>query len=209
MVGTFYPAREVRVHPGFLESLSEREYLSGLAEVIKSALLDDEDLLEIIEKRKSEILSREPAVLRDIIWRSLMVKGQIVEADLRESGRRAHLNLGHTFAHALEALSGMDDGGGQRSWTHGEAVAWGIVRALRLGTLMGQTEQAYASRVETLLRSYGYRIDASGFDRYRLIDAMKNDKKKQGGAVRFVLQSNMCKTFRSEVDDELLLEVLD
>ncbi len=209
MVGTFYPAAEVRVCPALLASLTQREYLSGLVEVIKSAMLDDAELFSILETEKNKVIARDPSLLSLIIWRSLMVKGRIVEADLRESGIRAHLNLGHTFAHALEALSGVESGGGKRAWTHGEAVAWGIVRALKLGILMGQTEGLYAQRVENLLRDYGYRLDKSGFDAPALISAMKNDKKKQAGQVRFVLQKDLCQTFRSPADDGLLEQAVN
>jgi 3-dehydroquinate synthase len=209
MVGTFYPASEVRVFPNLLESLPEREYLGGLAEVIKSAMLDDAELFALLERQREPVLAREPSLLADIIWRSLMVKGRVVLADLRESGVRAHLNLGHTFAHALEALSGIEGGGQSRSWNHGEAVAWGILRALKLGETMGRTDPAYVLRCEQLLRSYGYRLDASGFEPDDLISAMKSDKKKQGGTVPFVLQKRLGETFRSEVDDDLLRAVLN
>jgi 3-dehydroquinate synthase len=209
MVGSFYPAHQVRVLPELLNTLSDREYLSGLAEVIKSAMLDDGEMFGILESRKHDVLSRDRDLLADLVWRSLMVKGRIVLADLRESGIRAHLNFGHTFAHALESLAGMGSGGTERRWTHGEAVAWGMVRALRLGVVLGCTDGSYADRAEALIRGYGYRLDASGFPADELIAAMKSDKKKQGGAVRFVLQESLCSTFQNEAEDDALRNVLN
>lgn len=203
MVGSFYPAGQLRVYPGFLKNLPQREYLSGLAEVIKSAMLDDAELFTYLEKQRSSILNRDPQALEHIIWKSLMVKGRVVLADLREGGIRAQLNLGHTFAHALEAVSGLG------LWSHGEAVAWGLLRALELGRVLEVTPDSYISRVETLLRTYGYRLDSSGCPSDKLIHAMKNDKKKKGGQVGFILQKDLCETFQRPVEDAAILQVLN
>lgn len=203
MVGTFYPAPEVRVCPSFISTLSDREYKSGLAEVIKSAMLGDGELFELLEAKSDEVLRRDPQLCAEIIWRGLMVKGRVVSADLREQGIRAHLNLGHTFGHPLEALGGF---GG---WSHGEAVAWGIGRALELGVTMGVTEADYALRAEKLLRTYGFRLDSSGFDATDLLNAMQGDKKKQAGVLRFILQRKICDTFITEADANLVAGVLN
>lgn len=202
MVGTFYPAEEVRIAPEFLRTLPESEYRSGLAEVIKSALLDDPQLLEILEDRHDQVMARNPGVLDELVRRSIAVKGRIVEADLTETGIRAYLNLGHTFGHALEAVAGFG------TWTHGEAVAWGIQRAMRMGILLGVTDEQYARRVEAVLNRYGYRLAARGVDPAALFEAMKQDKKKQSGTVRFVLQRRLAKTMVQPVPDPVVMQCL-
>lgn len=201
MVGTFYPATEVRICTHLLHTLPEREYRSGLAEVIKSALLGDESLLKMLEDECTAIVRREDALLEEIVWRSLMVKGMIVEEDLHETGRRAFLNLGHTFAHALEAVAGLG------SWSHGEAVAWGIEQAMRLGEHMGITDTAYVQRVRTLLAGYGYELEVD-VDADALLDAMQRDKKRRSGQLRFVLQRGLAQTVIEPVDEAFVREVL-
>lgn len=201
MVGTFYPAHEVRVCPGFLATLPEKEYICGLAEVIKHAYLGDEALYKKLTADKVRVLSRDASVLGDLVWESLLVKARHVEADLRETGIRAHLNLGHTFGHALEAVAGFE-------WSHGEAVAWGMVRAVLLSSRLGHCSPSYASEVRALIESYGYRTKAPDAPIDALIKAMLMDKKKKGGAVRFVLQRGFGDTFQSPVDEKDLRAVL-
>jgi 3-dehydroquinate synthase len=187
LVGTFYPAARIVVSASAVASLPEREYLSGLAEVIKTAMIGDETLFALLESDHDRVMARDPAVVEEMIRRCLAVKGRIVESDPRERGERALLNLGHTFGHALEAATGLS------SWTHGEAVAWGIGRAVAAGSLAGVTDAAYARRVTRLLRRYGYRLEApqTAAD---LLPAMARDKKKAGGKIRLVIPRRMCDT---------------
>lgn len=203
MVGSIYPASELKICPALLRSLPEEEYLAGLAEVIKSAMIGDPALLELLEERQPDVLAQEADCLNEIIRRSLKVKGDIVEADLREQGVRAHLNLGHTFAHALEAS------GAFKAWKHGEAVAWGILRALILGESLGETEPAYRQRIERLLGRYGYWLNVSDVPVRELLAAMKRDKKQINGKVRFVLQHHPGKTFQREIEDAEVLAALE
>jgi hypothetical protein len=118
-VGSFYPADTLLIWPGALETLSQKEYVSGLAESLKAALLMDAELWMLFREKREAVLDREPEVLKEILIRSLAVKGRIVEEDMRESGVRAHLNLGHTFGHALETVTNFG------LMTHGEAVLLG------------------------------------------------------------------------------------
>jgi 3-dehydroquinate synthase len=180
LVGSFYPAHRIVIAPRALASLPEREYRSGLAEVIKTALIGDADLLALLETARERILSREPAVVEDMIRRSLAVKGRIVQEDPRETGIRAYLNLGHTFGHALESATGFS------GWTHGEAVAWGIGRALSAGIRFGMTDPPFARRVRALLHAYGYRMRAeAGYDALKTAFGM--DKKRAAGTARLVI----------------------
>lgn len=180
LVGTFYPAHRICIAPSALESLPDREYRSGLAEVIKSAIIADSALLDLLERDRERVLSRDADTLQQMIRRSLTVKGRIVQQDPRETGIRAVLNLGHTFGHALEAATGFD------GWTHGEAVAWGIGRALSAGLRFGMTDAAFARRIRALLRAYGFRLEAdAGFESLR--PAFAVDKKRAGGVTRLVI----------------------
>ena len=180
LVGTFYPAHRIVIAPAALESLPDREYRSGLAEVIKSAIIGDAALLDLLERDRERAMARDADTVGEMIRRSLAVKGRIVQQDPRENGVRAVLNLGHTFGHALETATGFD------GWTHGEAVAWGIGRALSAGLRFGMTDAAFARRVRSLLRAYGYRLVAeAGFE--ALATAFGLDKKRAGGVTRLVI----------------------
>jgi 3-dehydroquinate synthase len=182
LAGTFYPAAHVYMPLKSLETLPEREWKSGMAELIKTALLDTG---EIPEGLKSPAGNREGEALFNLICRSVSVKGRIVEADPRETGtERALLNLGHTFAHALESDAGL----GRLS--HGEAVAWGMVRSCELGLALGITPPARAREIVELIRAYGYETTAPHplmKDRRSFMEALGADKKKKAGKSMFVV----------------------
>jgi 3-dehydroquinate synthase len=202
IVGTFYPAGELRICIDVLSSLSEREYLSGLAEALKTGMLGDTRVFEAIEKERDSVLARDPDLLEDIVWRCIQVKGSIVEKDLRESGIRAHLNLGHTFAHALEACQGLGE------WSHGEAVAWGLIRAMELGEDLGITDSGYAERVGAVLHAYGYRTEPIPGSADLIVDAMRKDKKRMSEALRFVVQKKLGETSVIQVEPEQVRALL-
>lgn len=204
LVGTFYPAQELRIWPGVLGTLPEREYRSGLGEVLKHGFLADPHLLELLETRRDQVLNRDSATLGELVFRAVMVKVGVVERDFRETGERAFLNLGHTFGHALEAVAGFDG-----SWTHGEAVCWGMARALDLGVTLGRTSPGWRDRAVALLTAYGFPLTAPGLDPKAILDAMKKDKKKKNGEVRFVLQEDQGRTFQQAVDDNAVLACVE
>jgi 3-dehydroquinate synthase len=203
LVGTFYPAHELRIWPGALQTLSDRDFRSGLAEVLKHAFLAEPELLELLETRRDAVLARDASTLETLVRLAVMVKVGVVQRDLRETGERAFLNLGHTFGHALESVMGFDG-----SWTHGEAVSWGMARAFDLGVALGRTDPEWAARATTLIETYGFRVKAPGAQPEAVLAAMKNDKKKKGGQVRFVLQETLGKTLVQTVDDSAVLACL-
>lgn len=201
IVGTFYPAEVVIICIELLFSLPEPEYRSGLAEVLKHGLLKGGQLLSLLEEKREAILAREPDILHEVIFRSLTVKKEYIEADPFEVGVRSHLNLGHTFAHGLESslrFSGV---------SHGDAVAWGIARAMETGLALGITDRAYAARVSKLLASYGFRLSYPEAERSVIMSAMQHDKKKREGQVRFVLQKAEADTLTMPVPDNVLESV--
>jgi 3-dehydroquinate synthase len=185
LAGTFYPAEAVFIAAESLETLPAGEFASGLAEIVKMAVLDETgEMLDLLEH-----LPAEPSLRAPLIYRAVELKGRIVEADPEETsvdGGRALLNLGHTFGHALEAAAGLG------AISHGRAVAWGIARACELGAERGITPPARAERIACLLKAFGYDIglpcpaglpvDQEAYNR-----ALWQDKKKKGGALRFVV----------------------
>ncbi len=196
LVGTFYPAHRLIIVPRAVMHLSTTDYLDGLAEVIKTAMLGDHELFILLESRRRDVLARDPALVEEYVRRCLAVKARFVAHDLREElgtavrpdgTSRAFLNLGHTFGHALESASGF-------TWSHGAAVAWGLGRAMRLGCVLGIVDQCYAQRVGRLLRGYGYRLSVAEIDPERLLEAMQADKKRSGGELRFVVQRDLEQT---------------
>lgn len=202
LVGTFYPAQDVLICCDTLKSLSDKEFLNGLAEVIKHALLaQDEELYRMLLLKKHQIMGRDPAVLRNLVELSLKVKQSYIERDPKETlGIRQALNLGHTFGHALESC------GRFTTWSHGAAVAWGTCRALEAGEKLGITDQRYASGATKLFAMYGYDIDYRiGRGDWQLFrQSLLKDKKKQDGMVRFVLLEGQGRPVLSMLETPLL-----
>ena len=204
LVGTFYPAEELVIWIPALATLPEAELRSGLAEAIKTALLGDPALLELLRARRTDLLLGEPEALEEAVFRSLAVKGRIVENDLRESGERAILNLGHTFAHALESATGF------RRFRHGEAVAWGLGKALELGVALGVTDRALGREVTSLLEGFGFSLNnPPGLAARTLLAAMRADKKRRAGGLRVVLLRGVGSPEVRAVEEEPVLAALE
>ncbi|MDC7220549.1 MAG: 3-dehydroquinate synthase [Spirochaetales bacterium] len=201
MLGTFYPAQRVIICPEFLTTLPQKEFLCGLAEAIKSALLGDRELLELLENKTQAILARDPELVEEMVIRCVRFKGAIVEEDLRESGVRASLNLGHTFGHALESITGFT------AVSHGEAVAWGMAKAAKAALKRGDIDKSYFDRIIAILEAYDYRLEYD-FSVDELIDAMGHDKKIQAGKKRYILPAGLEKHLITELDEELVREIL-
>lgn len=201
LVGAFYPAKELRIGVDSLKTLEKREFLSGLGEVFKTAMLGDSNLLSYLESSRDKILDLNSEALETIINSCIKVKGSVVEEDLYEKSIRANLNLGHTFGHALETVTGFND------FSHGEGVAWGIAKAMQTSLELGIVDREYFDRIINLLRTYNYRLEAD-VDAKDIINAMKLDKKKKGGIVKFILQTAPQETIIREVPEEVLLKVL-
>jgi 3-dehydroquinate synthase len=190
-VGTFYPADHVYMPLEALKSLQEREWKSGMAELIKTAVLDNsvyapETYTRLAAASKGlEGLSLDEA--NAMIAHAVCIKAKIVEADPKETkGKRILLNLGHTFGHALEAQAGLG------VVSHGEAVAWGIARACDLGVKLKITPQPQQIMLCKLLTETGYEIKTphpalSGGDIQGFMNALESDKKKKNGCVNFVV----------------------
>lgn len=200
MIGSFYPAQEVRICPDFLKSLSDREFLNGLAEIIKTAVIGDPDMLELMKDKKEDILKRDSEIMAQLIRRCLLVKGALVEEDLREKGRRALLNLGHTFGHALEAVTDFE-------WSHGAAVAWGMGKALDASVKIGLAEPAWSRDMKNLMMDFGFQLEAFA-PAEEIIRAMSMDKKKRGGKLRYILPVSPGDVRIKILEEDLIRDIL-
>jgi 3-dehydroquinate synthase len=184
--GTFYPAGTVFIALETLESLPEREWKSGMAEIVKAAVLDGRpESLEMFRAAPPGKAFGRGKTLETLIALAVKVKGRVVEADpLETGGERALLNLGHTFGHALETAAGLG------ALSHGEAVAWGMARACELGFSLGITPPERAAAITEILSAWGYdtALPCSASADVRLFrEALENDKKKLAGKLRFVV----------------------
>ncbi len=164
-----------------LTTLSTREFRCGLAECVKHALLADESMLSWLETHREGLCAMDPARLVELVHRSVSVKAAIVSRDEREQGERAHLNLGHTFAHAIESL--LHD-----QVHHGEAVSIGLVAMAAASQAAGWWPDADKFQISKRLSDLGLPVRMPAkVDREQLKNAMKLDKKGQSGAIRLVL----------------------
>jgi 3-dehydroquinate synthase len=181
MIGAFYQPRLVLADTDTLATLPDREYRSGLAEVVKYGFIHDLDFLRWLEQNMDALLARDSGALTHAIKRSCEIKAEIVAADERETGIRAWLNLGHTFGHAIEA------GLGYGTWLHGEAVAAGMVAAAELSRLQGLLRQDEVARIRQLIGRAGLPTAAPRLGHERYLELMRIDKKAEDGAIRYVL----------------------
>ena len=203
MIGAFYQPQQVVIDTATLATLPEREFRSGLAEVIKYGFIYDAAFLAWLEDSLDLLKARDPAALTHAIRRSCEIKAEIVAQDERESGIRAWLNLGHTFGHAIEA------GMGYGAWLHGEAVAAGMVVAAALSAELGHISQTDAGRVKTLILRAGLPVNLPHLGSARYLDFMRVDKKADAGTIRYVLLKSLGEAFVAAVADAQVLPVLE
>jgi len=189
LVGAFWQPRGVIADIETLATLPDREFVSGLAEVVKYGVIFDEPFFGWLEARAGALLAREPEALARAVERSAALKAGVVERDEREiSGERAALNYGHTFAHAYETVAGYG------TLLHGEAVAIGMARAARLAAALGRIGPETVARQDRLLERLRLPVAAFGNDSAtveRLLEVMARDKKAVAGRLHFVLPSRI------------------
>ena len=181
LIGAFYQPRVVLVDTTLLATLPARELRAGWAEVIKTAMIMDAELLGFLEEHVEALKRADPELTARAVERCLQLKGQVVAEDEREQGRRIILNYGHTIAHGLEAATGY------ASLLHGEAVAVGMVGAARLSQRLGLLSDDIVGRQEGLLARFGLPVRAPAVAPGEVLEAMKLDKKSRGRSVRWVL----------------------
>jgi 3-dehydroquinate synthase len=189
LIGAFHQPLGVFIDTTALKTLPERDYQSGLAEVVKYGVILDAAFFDYLEAHAAELVSRASDVLRQVVARCCRLKADVVEHDeFERTGLRACLNYGHTFAHAFEALSGYGE------LLHGEAVSIGMICASRLAERLGRIDAKSTLRQQSLLKSLGLptRLPESiQLDPQALLDRMRLDKKSAGGRLRFVLPDRL------------------
>ncbi|GAB2593068.1 3-dehydroquinate synthase [Dyella jejuensis] len=204
LVGAFHQPRAVVADIGTLDSLPEREYRAGLAEVIKGAAIGDAVFFEWLERQAQALARRDESTLIQAIAAKVRYKAGVVARDETEQGERALLNLGHTFGHALETA------GRYTTLLHGEGVAVGMLLAARLSERLGMSAQADTLRLQGLLKAAGLPTGVPpGFEAERLLALMRLDKKNTAGALRLILWRGIGRAeIVSGVDEADVLAVL-
>jgi 3-dehydroquinate synthase len=182
LIGAFHQPVGVWIDPSLLSTLPEREYRSGLAEVVKYGVILDPEFFAWIEDQRAAILARDREAISHMVTRSCRLKADVVEKDERElTGLRAVLNYGHTFAHAFETV------GGYGNWLHGETVSAGMICASRLAERRGLIPAEVTERQLSLLRDFGLPVAPLNWPTDELLAVMRSDKKNVAGRLRFVL----------------------
>ena len=203
LIGAFYQPIAVIIDIDSLKTLPDREYFSGLGEIVKYALLGEEEIKEILSRDYQKIIERDEDVLQQLIYLSCQKKANIVAKDEKEKGERALLNLGHTFAHALETLTHY------RHYLHGEAVSIGILMALSLSNRKNLIGRKLIAEYTTLFEQLNLptkinvEIDIEDF-----LGAMTKDKKNQSDSYRLILVTKQGCIIQEETDKELLASVI-
>lgn len=178
MVGTFSQPQFVICDVSLLHTLPDREFRAGLAEVIKTAILGDAELFEILERGTFEALRKDKSLLTDVVTRCVRVKASVVAQDEREAGCRRILNLGHTVAHAIEKESS--------NYSHGEAVAIGLYYMTRKALEHNLISDVDAKRIFALIERYGFDVELP-IERKAMLKAIGGDKKRRGDALHLIL----------------------
>ena len=208
MIGTFYPAQKLYYFPEFLKYLPENQYRSGLGEAFKTGLLFDKELYELFRDESEKIKNRNSELLMTIIQKCVKAKGMVVEKDFTEQNIRATLNLGHTFAHALETIAGLG------TITHGDAVAWGIGREILISYQRDYIKEAFKNEVFSILENYGWETAAvpsivkGGGIGERFINVMRKDKKNTDEKIKLIITKGVEYTVIESIPEAEIISVL-
>jgi 3-dehydroquinate synthase len=202
MIGAFYQPQAVIADIGALHTLPERELAAGIAEVIKTAAIADAEFFEWIETNIDALNRRDDEALAHAVKRSCEIKASVVASDEREGGRRAILNFGHTFGHAIEA------GLGYGEWLHGEAVGCGMVMAADLSVRLGKLDEAARRRLVRVIEAAKLPVTAPQLGDDRYVDLMKIDKKAEAGEIKFILLTRFGATEITSAPDQAVRATL-
>ncbi len=204
IIGSFYQPQCVLMNVEVLSTLPEREFASGMAELIKHGIIRDESFLAWLEANQKALSEKQSSTLIQAIYRSCRIKGRVVTKDERETGLRAILNFGHTVGHAIEAASGYG------TYTHGEAVSMGMIAEAHIAQLLGLVSKDYISRISKLLTSVNLPVVMPDLDNELLLKWMQHDKKNVQNKIVFVLPTapGKVEVFR-DVETEVVLKALN
>lgn len=194
MIGTFNQPGFVICDTTMLKTLPQKELLGGFAEVVKHAAIGSKELFGFLETNYDKALGMDTGILEELVYESVKIKAEVVRKDEKEKGERRKLNFGHTLGHAIEKTMGI---------SHGEAVSIGMVFAANLSVKRKMFSQAEAERIRSLLERIGLPVKIS-FEKEKILDAMRKDKKREGAGIHFVLLRAMGETVIEEIPiDEL------
>lgn len=186
LIGAFHQPLGVCIDTAYLDTLPEREFHSGLAEVVKYGMILDAEFFEYLEDNADAILQRESSAIEHIVAHSCRLKAHVVENDERETkGLRVVLNYGHTFAHAFETVAGYGE------WLHGEAVSAGMICASRLAHKRGLIDETITDRQCQLLTKFQLPITTPEGSMDEMIEVMRRDKKNVAGRIRLILPTRI------------------
>lgn len=204
LIGAFYQPRLVLIDVAMLQTLPEREFKAGFAEVIKYGVIRDGEFFSWLEVNAKALLDQSPECLIQAIKRSCQIKADVVEYDEKESSLRAILNFGHTFGHAIEHLSGYGE------IRHGEAVAIGMSVAATISNRLDYCSQKDVTRIQQLLLTYGLPTEIPDYSLDEYLRAIWRDKKVQHGSLRYVLNHGIgdCLIQELESPDSVFAEIL-
>ena len=191
LVGAFYNPKLVLISTSFLKTLSDKEYKSGLGEIVKYSLIGNKKLKKIIEDRSQLIVEKDESILIKIIEESIKTKSKIVTKDEKESGIRAILNFGHTFGHAIEAYNNY------KNITHGAAITLGMVIASKLSFYEGYIKDYQLDNIINMIESLGLNTDHSKYSYSKLKKYMASDKKVKDGKLNLILIDKRFNAFKT------------
>ncbi len=205
LIGAFYQPKHVHIDVATLETLPAREFAAGMAEVVKYGVICDRDFFKLLDEQREKLAQRDPAALVRMVKRSCQIKANVVEIDEKESSYRAVLNFGHTFGHAVEALSGYG------VYRHGEAVSIGMVVAAELSCRLNLCSPQEVAAIRALLVSFDLPVDPPVHSIADYMQAMQRDKKVKHGVLRMVLNRGIGDCLVQEVSglETLLTEILN
>jgi 3-dehydroquinate synthase len=203
MIGAFHQPRRVIADLATLATLPRREFVAGLAEVIKYGVIADDPFFVWMETNLGALLAGDAGALGHAVESSARIKARVVSADEREAGARELLNFGHTFGHAIEAGLGFG------TWLHGEAVGCGMVLGANAASRLGLVSDERAERIEQLIATAGLPVVPPAMPADRWIELMRHDKKARGGTIRFVLPDGAGSGRTVPVEEGLIRSVIE
>ncbi|HLX56860.1 MAG TPA: 3-dehydroquinate synthase [Ktedonobacteraceae bacterium] len=204
LIGAYYQPKLIYADPALLLTLPERVYREGWAEIVKYAMILDAGLFNILEEQIAALQARDAGLLSAIIARCIRMKMDIVQHDERDGGLRTILNYGHTFGHALEAITAYG------TWLHGEAVSIGMQVAAHIALANGLLSPEDAERQRRLLQAFGLPVRCAGMDIDTVMQAMQRDKKVRSGRTRWVLATGIGHAeVYSDIEERVVLEAIE
>lgn len=201
MVGAFYMPKLVYMNISVLNTLPQRQFSAGTAELIKHGFIKDPSYTQYILENSDKIMAQDPETMEEMIYLSCQIKRDVVERDPKEQGERALLNFGHTIGHAVEKLSNF-------TLFHGECVALGMAGAAYISYQFGSLSKKELEKLKAILKSYELPITVTDFSytAEEILAATKLDKKMESGKIKFILLKSLGESYiTKQLSDEEIL----